>query len=163
MSVQDLIMDNWKVERDHLYDMLADPGKIAAKVLEAGLHIGPAKDLEPTTKRVMLDDETALYYCPDPGRGVWLAKLAKKFKGEISVKTIDKYLDKLLDERILKPPVRSIDPFRHQIMERVIDDDGTEKWVRSYYISNEHIPDMLFIYKATHRMCKVEREDSQRT
>jgi hypothetical protein len=154
-------MNDWKVERDHLYDMLADPGKIATKVLEAGLHIGPVKNLDQSTKRVMLDEETALYYCPDSGSGVWLAKLAREFEGEISVKTIDKYLDKLLDERILKPPVRSIDPLKHQVMEKIIDDDGAEKWVRSFYISNEHIPDMLFIYRATHRIYQVEKTGCQ--
>lgn len=162
MDVTDLNVPNWRIERDHLYDMLADPGKIATKVLEEGLHIGPAKDLDRATKHIMLDNETALYYCPEPGKGVWLAKLAKIFKGEISVRTIDKYLDKLLDERILKPPVRSIDPFRHQVMERVID-DGKEKWVRSYYLSNEHVPDMLFIYKATHRIYKVQTKPSAET
>lgn len=147
-------LENWKIEKDHLYEMLSESGKIATKTLEAGLCIDEVKNLSPGTKHVMLDEENALHYCPEPGKGVWLAKLAKEFQGEISVKTIDKYVDKLLDERILKPPVRSIDPFRHQIMERVTDDDGTEKWVRSYYVSNEHVPDILLIYKATHRIAK---------
>jgi hypothetical protein len=155
VSVSSLKIGNWKIERDHLYDMLSNEGKIALKAIEAGLLVKAAKDLDPSIKYVMIDDEDAIYYQPEPGHGMWLAKLARELEGEISLRTIDKYMDKLLDERILTPPIRSIDLFVHQVMERVVDDDGIEKWVRSYYVSNEHVADLLFLYKSTHRFSRV--------
>ena len=145
------MVGKWKVARDRIYDMLSDEGKIALKTLEPGLRIAKAKTIDPTVKYVMVDEEDALYYVPEPGSGSWLARLTRELEGEVSLRTIDKYLDKLLDERILKPPVRSVDPFMHQIMEHVIDNDGKEKWVRSFYVSNEHVPDLLLMFKATHR------------
>lgn len=149
-----MTVDHWKVEKDHLYDLISAEGKIALKALERGLRIDSVKNIDASTRYVMLNDEDALFYQPKPGAGTWLAKLTRELKGEVSLRTIDKYLDKLLDERILRPPVRSIDSFIHQIMERVVDENGQQIWVRSYYVSNEHALDLLFIYKATHRFTK---------
>lgn len=148
-------LDNWKIERDHTYELLSPGGKIALKVLEAGLCLYPKEEAEKSRQKyIVVDEETALIYEKRPGHGTWLSKLARELKGEVVLKTIDKYLDILLDHRLLGPPVRSIDPFMHQIMER-IEEDGKIKWVRSYYVGNEHLLDLLFMYRATHKFTKI--------
>jgi len=147
-------MKQWKIQRDHTYELLAPGGKIALKVLEAGLGLCSVKSAKESGYRyVEIDNETVLIYKKQPGHGVWLSKLARQLKGEVAVKTIDKYLDRLLDQRILGPPMRTLDPFVHQIMER-IEEEGKTKWVRNYYVSNEHLLDLLSIYRATHSFMK---------
>lgn len=149
------MMNKWKIERDHTYELLASEGKIALKVLEAGLRLCSVKSAEEAGHRyVEIDTETALVYDKRPGHGLWLSKLARELRGEVSVKTIDKYIDMLLDQRIFCPPVRSQDPFVHQIMER-IEEEGKTKWVRSYYIGNEHLHDLLLMYKGTHKFTRL--------
>jgi hypothetical protein len=149
-----LKLDNWKIEIDHTYQLLSPAGKIALKTLEAGLRLCSREEAESKVKHILIDEDAALIYEKQPGHGAWLSKLARELKGEIVLKTIDKYLDVLLDQRIIGPPIRSIDPFMHQIMERV-EEDGKVKWVRSYYVSNEHLLDLLFMYKATHKFTKT--------
>lgn len=148
------MQSRWKIEKDHTYDLLGPDGKIALKVLEYGLYFCTLDEaIKSKQKYVAVDDRTALVYKKQPGRGAWLSKLARELLGEVSVRTIDKYLDKLLDHRILGPPMRSSDLFVHQIMERIEEDDKV-KWVRSYYAGNEHLLDLLLMYRATHKFVK---------
>ena len=160
----------FRIEENILYRFLSPSQKIQLFIFKKGLEIEIEEKaftysevkLTPLYKMMVFSGNSlTVRYAMDVGRRGYKSRVLRltynRSKGKswlneivrgtgLSKATVDKWLDILLDSRILKPS--------DTIMECVKTPYG-DRWVRTYYIANEALESLFYLFLYTHKIVPV--------